>query len=295
MSSDNREPSKIGGDAKYYQGVAKETAGKVLGNEQMQAEGTAKKMEGKYESDAAKGNTQNQKHQVIGGAKETLGNAIGNEQLQAEGRELSLQYTGLATFKPFFDRMEGVLIPPGSSSAFTGICTGVLQASTLVTPLELIKVRQQTDLNKQRYRSMSSTIVHIVKDEGVLALYKGLLPTIFRQSWGLAFTGYISFKDLFSSLNNGQNTPLQHALSGFLANILVGIFNSPPDVVKTRMQDQNAGYRNSFECVKSMLKNEGVKSFFKGATLRCVRIAPGGAIQFSTYEYLNKLIGDYME
>ncbi|CAG8524586.1 24702_t:CDS:2, partial [Gigaspora rosea] len=171
----------------------------------------------------------------------------------------SLQYTGLAMFKPIFDRMEGVLIPPGSSAAFTGICTGILQASTLVTPLELIK---------------------------------GLLPTIFRQSWGLAvkFTGYTTFKDLFSSLNNGQNTPFQHALSGFLANILVGIFNSPPDVVKTRMQDQNVGYRNSFECVKSMLKNEGLKSFFKGATLICVRIAPGGAIQFSTYEYLNKLI-----
>ncbi|RIB19187.1 mitochondrial carrier domain-containing protein [Gigaspora rosea] len=200
-------------------------------------------------------------------------------------------------FKPIFDRMEGVLIPPGSSAAFTGICTGILQASTLVTPLELIKVRQQTDLNRKRYHSMTSTIVHIVKEEGVLALYKGLLPTIFRQSWGLAvkFTGYTTFKDLFSSLNNGQNTPFQHALSGFLANILVGIFNSPPDVVKTRMQDQNVGYRNSFECVKSMLKNEGLKSFFKGATLRCVRIAPGGAIQFSTYEYLNKLIGDYMK
>ncbi|CAG8591069.1 3119_t:CDS:2 [Racocetra fulgida] len=108
---------------------------------------------------------------------------------------------------------------------------------------------------------MPSTIVHIVKEEG---------------------------------LNNGQNTPFQHALSGFLANILVGIFNSPPDVVKTRMQDQNVGYKNSFECVKLMLKNEGLKSFFKGATLRCVRIAPGGAIQFSTYEYFNKLIGKYM-
>ncbi|CAG8467530.1 8393_t:CDS:2 [Cetraspora pellucida] len=222
---------------------------------------------------------------------------------------VSLQYTGLAMFKPIFDRMEGTLIPPGRFEKdqkfyyrairldeLLTICTGILQASTLVTPLELIKVRQQTDLNQKIYRSMPSTIVHIVKEEGVFALYNGLLPTIFRQSWGLAvkFTGYTTFKDFFASLNNGQNTPLQHALSGFLANILVGIFNSPPDVVKTRMQDQNVGYKNSFECVKLMLKNEGLKSFFKGATLRCIRIAPGGAIQFSTYEYLNKLIGNYM-
>ncbi|CAG8529540.1 4855_t:CDS:10 [Diversispora eburnea] len=206
---------------------------------------------------------------------------------------VSLQYTGLAMFKPLFDQIEGVLIPPGSSSAFTGICTGIMQAITLVTPLELVKIRQQTDLNKQKYSGMISTIVSIVKEEGLLAFYNGLLPTIFRQSWGLAFTGYNTFKDLFSVVNNNQPlSPWQHAISGFSANILVGILNSPPDVVKTRMQDQNVGYKNSWECVKAMLKNEGIKSFFKGATLRCIRIAPGGAIQFSTYEYLNKMISE---
>ncbi|RHZ69522.1 hypothetical protein Glove_283g23 [Diversispora epigaea] len=208
---------------------------------------------------------------------------------------VSLQYTGLAMFKPLFDQIEGVLIPPGSSSAFTGICTGIMQATTLVTPLELVKIRQQTDLNKQKYSGMISTIVSIVKEEGLLALYNGLLPTIFRQSWGLAvkFTGYNTFKDLFSVANNNQPlSPWQHAISGFSANILVGILNSPPDVVKTRMQDQNVGYKSSWECAKIMLKNEGTKSFFKGATLRCIRIAPGGAIQFSTYEYLNKMISE---
>ncbi|CAG8521948.1 9244_t:CDS:2 [Acaulospora colombiana] len=173
-----------------------------------------------------------------------------------------------------------------------------MQAITLVTPLELVKIRQQTDLNRQKYRGMFSTIVSIVREEGILALYNGLLPTIFRQSWGLAvkFTGYNTFKDLFSTLNNGQPLlPWQHAASGFSANILVGVLNSPPDVVKTRMQDQNVGYKNSWECVKMMLKKEGIRSFFKGATLRCVRIAPGGAIQFSTYEYLDKTIKEYIK
>ncbi|KAF0448593.1 putative cruciform DNA binding protein [Gigaspora margarita] len=91
MSSSNNEPSKIGGDAKYYQGAVKETVGKALGNEQMQAEGTAKKLEGKTESDAAKNSTKdqtrNKTNNVVGGAKETVGSAIGDEQLQAQGRE----------------------------------------------------------------------------------------------------------------------------------------------------------------------------------------------------------------
>ncbi|CAI2173767.1 9317_t:CDS:2 [Funneliformis geosporum] len=201
---------------------------------------------------------------------------------------VSLQYTGLAMFKPIFDRMEGKFIPPGSASAFTGICTGIMQAVTLVTPLELVKIRQQTDLDRSKYRGMFSTIASIVKEEGILAMYKGLVPTIFRQSWGLAvkFTGYKTFVDLFRIQSHDNLQPQHYVASGFLSNVLVGVLNSPPDVVKTRMQDQSASYKNSWECVKFMLKNEGPLSFFRGSLLRIIRIAPGGGIQFATFEYL---------
>jgi hypothetical protein len=42
----------------------------------------------------------------------------------------------------------------------------MIQAITLVTPLELIKIRQQTDINRFKYRGMFSTIALIVKEEG---------------------------------------------------------------------------------------------------------------------------------
>ncbi|CAG8498673.1 10831_t:CDS:2 [Funneliformis mosseae] len=143
-----------------------------------------------------------------------------------------------------------------------------MQAVTLVTPLELVKIRQQTDLNRSKYRGMISTIASIVKEEGILAMYKGLVPTIFRQSWGLAVK------------------PQHYVASGFLSNVLVGVLNSPPDVIKTRMQDQSASYKNSWECLKVMLKSEGPLSLFRGSLLRIIRIAPGGGIQFATFEYL---------
>jgi hypothetical protein len=47
MSSD-QQPSRVDANTKYYQGAAKETIGKAIGNEQMQAEGLAKKLEGIY-------------------------------------------------------------------------------------------------------------------------------------------------------------------------------------------------------------------------------------------------------
>lgn len=78
-----------------------------------------------------------------------------------------------------------------------------------------------------------------------------------------------------------------------MANVLVGILNSPPDVVKTRyaqlkynkktcyintiyrMQDAGRSYTGTLDCMKSMIKNEGLSSFFRGSWLRIIRIAPG--------------------
>ncbi|KAF0507097.1 putative cruciform DNA binding protein [Gigaspora margarita] len=76
---------------KYYQGGAKETAGQALGNEQMQAEGAARKQQGNAESQATNNSTKDslrdKANDFVGGAKETVGSAIGSEQLQAQGRE----------------------------------------------------------------------------------------------------------------------------------------------------------------------------------------------------------------
>ncbi|CAG8467999.1 2536_t:CDS:2 [Funneliformis mosseae] len=86
MSSN--EPSKISGNTKYYQGAAKETVGNTLGNEQMKAEGKAKKAEGEGEYKAAQvqGQAEGYKDKTTGGLKETTGKALGNEQMQGEGK-----------------------------------------------------------------------------------------------------------------------------------------------------------------------------------------------------------------
>jgi hypothetical protein len=47
-----------------------------------------------------------------------------------------------------------------------GVCTGILQATGLVTPLELIKVRQQTAMEQGAYRGLVATARHVVQHEG---------------------------------------------------------------------------------------------------------------------------------
>ncbi|KAG2237720.1 hypothetical protein INT48_009658 [Thamnidium elegans] len=209
------------------------------------------------------------------------------------GPRISLQYMGLAFYKPIFEKLEGSVIPAHSSAGLAGICTGITQAVTLVTPLEMIKVRQQTEMysnkHQRKYHGLINTASIIIRQEGFTALYSGLMATVARQSWGLLvkFSAYVEMKALFERANPDTDLkPWQHMVSGGTANILVGVLNSPPDVVKTRMQDAGRSYTGTLDCMKSMLKNEGITSFFRGSWLRIIRIAPGGAIQFGCYEYI---------
>ncbi|KAI8083938.1 mitochondrial carrier domain-containing protein [Thamnidium elegans] len=183
---------------------------------------------------------------------------------------------GLAFYKPIFEKLEGSVIPAHSSAGLAGICTGITQAVTLVTPLEMIKVRQQTEMysnkHQRKYHGLINTASIIIRQEG------GLMATVARQSWGLLvkFSAYVEMKALFERANPDTDLkPWQHMVSGGTANILVGVLNSPPDVVKTRMQDAGRSYTGTLDCMKSMLKNEGITSFFRGSWLRIIRIAPG--------------------
>ncbi|KAI8636885.1 mitochondrial carrier domain-containing protein [Parasitella parasitica] len=213
------------------------------------------------------------------------------------GPRISLQYMGLAFYKPIFESLEErSILPAHSSAGLAGICTGITQAITLVTPLEMIKVRQQTEMvldkgQKRKYCGLINTASIIVRQEGFAALYSGLMATVARQSWGLfvKFSAYIEMKAMFERASNNADAtlqPWQHMISGGMANVLVGVLNSPPDVVKTRMQDAGGSYTSTWDCIKSMMRQEGPASFFRGSWLRIIRIAPGGAIQFACYEQI---------
>ncbi|ORY00630.1 hypothetical protein K493DRAFT_347792 [Basidiobolus meristosporus CBS 931.73] len=85
---------KIGGlplvlfTSMYAAGYVQETAGGILGNEQMKAEGAAKQAqaEAEYKAAQAEGYAQGASEKLKGNVKDTVGSAIGNEQMQVEGK-----------------------------------------------------------------------------------------------------------------------------------------------------------------------------------------------------------------
>jgi len=74
-------------------GNIKQGVGKLIGNEQMQAEGKAHELKGKAKQEAAKGaeRTKGKVQEAVGAAKGGLGSALDNEQMEAEGRAKELE------------------------------------------------------------------------------------------------------------------------------------------------------------------------------------------------------------
>jgi solute carrier family 25 aspartate/glutamate transporter 12/13 len=77
----------------------------------------------------------------------------------------------------------------------------------------------------------------------------------------------------------------------------------PIDLVKTRMQNQRSGrvgellYKNSIDCAKKVVKNEGFKGLYSGVLPQLIGVAPEKAIKLTVNDlvrshFSNKTTGE---
>jgi uncharacterized protein YjbJ (UPF0337 family) len=81
------------GVAEQIGGKIKQGIGRVIGNEQMQAEGKAKELKGEAREESAKASerAEGKVQEVAGAIKNRVGAVIDNEQMQAEGKAKELE------------------------------------------------------------------------------------------------------------------------------------------------------------------------------------------------------------
>eukprot|EP00540_Astrosyne_radiata_P013551 CAMPEP_0116853284 /NCGR_PEP_ID=MMETSP0418-20121206/17821_1 /TAXON_ID=1158023 /ORGANISM="Astrosyne radiata, Strain 13vi08-1A" /LENGTH=398 /DNA_ID=CAMNT_0004485657 /DNA_START=35 /DNA_END=1231 /DNA_ORIENTATION=- len=198
--------------------------------------------------------------------------------------------------------------PPSSGIVFVaGLCSGLTEAILVVTPAEVCKIRMQSQMHslvdvpvpKKKYTNVFSTAVTVVREEGIGALYKGVIPTMLRQGCNQAvnFTAYQYFKKkVLQNQQSQQLSPWQSLVLGGISGGMGPLVNNPLDVVKTRLQKQVVipgkapKYTGLFQACTVIAKEEGVLALWKGITPRLLRIMPGQAITFMTYEAVNAFV-----
>jgi len=112
---------------------------------------------------------------------------------------------------------------------------------------------------------------------------------------GVNFTTYQSFKKAWLSYSGKEElAPWQHLLMGGISGGFGPLANNPLDVVKTRMQKQSTKeapkYKSISQAIPLIAKEEGVAALWKGIVPRLMRIMPGQAITFATYERVSKML-----
>ena len=185
-------------------------------------------------------------------------------------------------FAPFFNF--------NVSYAFAGL---LAQVCKIRMQGQFHSMMDPAQMQHRKYTNVLQTAITIAREEGLMALYKGVVPTMLRQGCNQAvnFTAYNMMK---TKVMDYQGTPelasWQSLLIGGFSGGMGPLVNNPLDVVKTRLQKQVVipgkipKYTGLVQSCVLIAKDEGALALWKGITPRLLRIMPGQAITFMTYE-----------
>ncbi|KAI2467881.1 mitochondrial carrier [Annulohypoxylon bovei var. microspora] len=230
-----------------------------------------------------------------------------------QSRELGLVTPEITVTKPSpFSKSWPHLVAGG---------VGGMTAAVLTAPLDVLKTRLQSDFYQAQLRAareatgqarlspLKSASYHlqetiqILRDvhrlEGSRALFKGLGPNLIGvvPARSINFYAYGTGKRAYSQWTGAStDNPAVHLASAVTAGIATGTATNPIWLVKTRLQlDRNNAerkgdvgarrYRNSWDCIKQVLRDEGPRGFFKGLSASYLGVTES-TLQWMMYEEL---------
>ena len=134
----------------------------------------------------------------------------------------------------------------------------------------------------------------IYKERGLLGFYKGGLAMAYREipSYGIYCLTY----ELLSAKMHEYNMTdsrgiIADLVSGGVAGSLTWFSIIPFDVIKSRYQADFSGeYKGFVHCAKELYKEGGIRIFYSGCLVTCLRAFPVNAVTFLVYSQTLKYL-----
>lgn len=177
----------------------------------------------------------------------------------------------------FYKKAFGIPTMTQSLAVLTGATAGATE-SFVVVPFELVKIKLQDRTSK--FNGMGEVVKHIVKENGVLGLYKGLESTLWRHiAWNAGYFGLIfQVRTLMPKPKTSTEKTLIDLTCGTIGGTFGTIMNTPFDVVKSRIQAGSTKYVWTVPSVLKVAREEGFGALYKGFIPKVLRLGPGGGI-----------------
>ncbi|KYQ94112.1 mitochondrial substrate carrier family protein [Tieghemostelium lacteum] len=139
---------------------------------------------------------------------------------------------------------------------------------------------------------------HIHKTEGLFTLYRGLSASLLRQATYTTtrFGLYGLIKDIL--VKDNKSFPFyKKVLVGMISGAGGAIIGTPADVIMVRMQadgklplEQRRNYKNAFDGILRISKEEGILSLWKGCSPNVIRAMFMTAGQVSSYDQAKQMM-----
>ncbi|XP_062046099.1 mitochondrial adenyl nucleotide antiporter SLC25A24-like [Lepus europaeus] len=177
-----------------------------------------------------------------------------------------------------------------------GIASAV--ARTCTAPFDRLKVMMQVQSLKTRRMKLITGFEQMVKEGGVLSLWRGNGVNVFKiaPETSIKIGAYEQYKK-WLSFDDTRIGILQRFISGSLAGATAQTCIYPMEVLKTRLAVATTGeYSGITDCGKKLLKQGGVRTFFKGYLPNMLGIVPYAGLDLAVYELLkNYWLDHYAE
>ncbi|OAA64644.1 mitochondrial carrier protein [Niveomyces insectorum RCEF 264] len=167
----------------------------------------------------------------------------------------------------------------------------------MVYPIDLVKTRMQNQRDarpgERLYKNSIDCFQKVVRNEGFLGLYSGVLPQLVGVAPEKAIK--LTVNDLVRghfSKKDGSIWWLHEVIAGGSAGACQVVFTNPLEIVKIRLQVQGE-VAKSVEGVPKrsamwIVRNLGLVGLYKGASACLLRDVPFSAIYFPTYNHLKR-------
>jgi len=184
-----------------------------------------------------------------------------------------------------------------AKSFLAGGCGGV-SATVVGHPFDTIKVRLQTQsATNPLYRGTWDCVGQTVKKEGLRALYKGMGAPLVGTApiFAISFYSNAMGQKMQQRDRGDVLGPHQLAMAGGFSGVMTTIVMAPGERIKCLLQVQQAGgqtggqvYSGPVDVARSLYRQGGLRSIFKGSAATAARDGPASAAFFASYELIQR-------
>lgn len=195
--------------------------------------------------------------------------------------------------------LAGKFASSAFAACFAEVCT--LPLDTAKVRLQLQKKAIEGDgVALPKYRGLLGTVGTIAREEGMSALWKGVVPGLHRQCLfgGLRIGMYEPVKNFYVGKDHVGDVPLSKKILAALTTGALGItVANPTDLVKVRLQAEGKlppgvprRYSGALDAYSKIVRKEGVAALWTGLGPNIARNAIINAAELASYDQVKQTV-----